>query len=121
MEKSLRVASSTVLEAHSKDALAGCAMHYALQHTVFLAALTAALAALDPCSEVYPGLNADFVSTQTKVIVCLTPFQLNVCAPHDSTLPPVRIEGDEVTCNLISCRCCNMSHSSKSCCLYCLK
>ena len=42
-------------------------MRYGLQQIVFIGAVTAALAAIDPCSEVYPGLNADFVTTQTKV------------------------------------------------------
>ena len=44
------------------------------QASLFLAGLTVALAALDPCSEVYPGLNADFVTTQTKVSVALHHF-----------------------------------------------
>lgn len=49
-------------------------MTYGLQQAVLLAALTTALAAIDPCSEVYPGLNADFATTQTKVSVCTEPF-----------------------------------------------
>ena len=44
-------------------------MIYRLQQAILLAALTAGLAAIDPCSEVYPGLNADFATTQTKVSV----------------------------------------------------
>ncbi len=44
-------------------------MVYRLQQAILLAALTAGLAAIDPCSEVYPGLNADFATTQTKVSV----------------------------------------------------
>ena len=56
-------------------------MTYGLQQIILLLALTAALGALDPCSEVYPGLNADFVTTQTKVTHCplcsLTPHYIN--------------------------------------------
>lgn len=46
-------------------------MAYLLQQVVFLAALAAAFAAIDPCSETYPGLSADFQTSQTKVATSL--------------------------------------------------
>ena len=42
-------------------------MAHLLRQAVIVSALTVALAAIDPCSEVYPGLNVDFTTTQSKV------------------------------------------------------
>lgn len=38
-----------------------------LRQVLIVSAFTVALAAIDPCSEVYPGLNVDFTTTQSKV------------------------------------------------------
>ena len=77
----LNAVSSTATTTYSNAVFAGSAMASVLQQVVFLAALTTALAAVDPCSEVYPGLGVDFATTQTKVIVCLTPSKS--CAMRD--------------------------------------
>jgi hypothetical protein len=37
-------------------------------------AITIASAAIDPCSELYPGLNVDFTTTQSKVITTALVF-----------------------------------------------
>ena len=42
-------------------------MAHLLRQSIIISALTVALAAIDPCSEVYPGLNVDFTTTQSKV------------------------------------------------------
>jgi hypothetical protein len=42
-------------------------MAHLLRQTIIISALTVVLAAIDPCSEVYPGLNVDFTTTQSKV------------------------------------------------------
>ena len=42
-------------------------MAHLLRQALIISALTVALAAIDPCSEVYPGLNVDFTTTQSKV------------------------------------------------------